>query len=195
MKYLFFISAFLLTTSGLVGQQAFDFSAVAGLNLAQLDGDLLAGYDKPGLSVGGRLSYGIRKEMDLCLEMLYSVRGSQEQLFGDDISATTLQYLEMPILFSYKDWLIPDEGYHKVRVEGGLSYAVLFNFESENTLYRNIGEDIREYDVSYILGVGYNFGPRLGCSFRYTRSLVDLYRPVGASLVSYFLTLRAEYTF
>ena len=185
----------LFATSQMHGQVGFDFKAVVGLTLAQLDGDMLAGYNKPGISVGGRLSYALADEMDLSLEMLYSSRGSQEQLFGSNINATTLQYIELPVIFSYKDWFIEGEDYHKVRVEAGLSYGFLFDFESENTLYRNIGEEIQESDLSYVLGAGYQFTKRIGISLRYTRSLIDLYRPEDASLISYFLTLRAEYTF
>lgn len=189
------IVALLFASGQMYSQAGFDFKAVVGLTLAQLDGDMLAGYNKPGISVGGRLSYALQDEMDISLEMLYSSRGSQEQLFGSDINTTNLQYIELPIIFSYKDWLIEGEDYHKVRIEAGLSYGILFDFESENTLYRDIGEEIRDSDLSYVLGAGYQFTKRIGMSLRYTRGLIDLYRPEDASLISYFLTLRAEYTF
>lgn len=179
-------------------QQGFKGTAVVGVNLAQIDGDGLAGYDKPGISAGLRLSYPIKPVMDLSMELLYSTRGSQEKLFGNDDSAglgtTNLKYIEIPLTISYKDWLIEGEGYHKVKAEGGISLGYLFDVESRNTTYNDGIGNLRDQDLSYLLGASYNVNKHLGFTFRYTRSLIDLYQLEGR-LLSYFLTFRTDYTF
>lgn len=178
-------------------QQGFKGGLILGTNFSQIDGDMLAGYDKVGLSAGLRLSYPIKPQMDLSLEMLYSVRGSQEKLFGDGnsgVGKTSLRYLELPFVFSYKDWHMADENYHKVKVDAGLSAGYLFDVDSDNLIYRDDIGNLREYDVSWLAGISYNFTRHIGTTVRYNRSLVDLYKG-DILLVSYFVTLRLDYNF
>lgn len=197
MKRLFFTFLVFGTCLSIQAQTGFKGSAILGINFAQIDGDGLAGYDKPGISAGFRLSYPLEKRMDLSLEMLYSTRGSQENLFGGGdagLGTTNLRYIELPIIYSFKDWFIEGENYHKVKAEGGLSLGYLFDVESENTTYIDGIGNLTEYDLSYILGVSYNATRNIGFTFRYTRSLVDLYQLEGR-LLSYFITFRTDYNF
>ncbi|MBC7884449.1 MAG: PorT family protein [Saprospiraceae bacterium] len=175
--------------------QGFKATGLVGLNASQIDGDNLYGFNKLGLSLGGRLSYVTDKSYDFALEMLYSQRGSALNFFnnepGDKI---VLNYFEIPVVFSLRDWYIEDKSYYKVRVESGFSYGYLFRIEAsgfEESFFR-------KHDVSWLVGVGLNFSSRIGVSIRYTTSLQKMYRDPSASqstLLSYFLTLRTEFSF
>jgi len=110
-------------------QQKFKGAIVGGINLSQIDGDELAGFNKIGLTGGFKLNYPVATKTDLSVEMLYSGRGSNSVLgFGGNGSVNVaLQYLEAPILVRFKDWYIEDSDYHKASAHAGLSVGYLFD--------------------------------------------------------------------
>ncbi len=171
--------------------QIFNASALLGMNASQIDGDGYFGYDRLGWHAGGRLSVRAGKRQDISLEMLYSERGSSSSLFNSPDSARfSLSYLEVPVIFSVKDWFLEKENYHKVRVDAGLSGGYLFGTKvpkfEEN--------DYRKLDLTWLVGIGFHFQKHIACSIRYTNSIFDLLqKEVNGNNVtfrSYFLTFR-----
>lgn len=189
---LFIILGVLYTTD--VNAQRFKGTAVFGLNLAQIDGDALAGFSKLGLTGGVKLAYPIKENMDINLEMLYSQRGSNAGFgFGNqDNSFTDLKYIEIPIYVDLKDWFIEDDDYHKVSAHAGLNMSYLFDIESSNGSYSNNIDNYNRYNIGYLLGVGYMFTKKLGASVRYSRAFNSI---VDNKSISYWVTIRTEYTF
>lgn len=179
--------------------QGFKGSAVLGFNASQIDGDDLYGYNKVGLTGGIRIGYPVMDKADLNLEFLFSQRGSQADLsFSDDIRRISLNYIEIPVVFSYKDWLIEEDGYYKVRAEAGLSYGYLFDVSTSNGGFDGTVGDFRRDDISLILGAGYRLNRRWSFTARYTRGLRKIYYDADADVdgfLSYFITLRSEFNF
>lgn len=194
-QLIFFTFCILLCYSSEVVGQRFKAAAIIGANAAQIDGDSLYGFERIGLTVGGRLSYANEKSWDVALEMLYSQRGSADGLLKKNSDrGIALHYLEIPLLFSLRDWYIEDGKYYKVRAEGGFSYGQLFQTDAVGY---NVDE-LKKYDVSWIVGAGVNFTRMFGMSLRYTSSLVDLNPNAlleGSRFKSYFITLRGEINF
>lgn len=192
-QYLFILSLICLVPSSMYGQR-FKAMGIFGANTAQIDGDTLYGFKKLGISAGARLSYSNEKTWDIALEMLYSQRGSSENLFNSNKGRNiNLNFIEWPVIFSLRDWYQESEKYYKVRAEGGLSYGYLFGAEAN-------GYDVSEvlkHDVSWLVAGGINFSKRLGMSMRYTSSFLNLYNGPRNDIKykSYFLTLRTEYQF
>lgn len=174
--------------------QRFKAAGVLGTNVAQIDGDNLYGFKKIGLHTGVRLSYVNNKTFDLALEMLYSQRGSSVNFVNNlPEEKISLNYFELPVIVSLRDWYIEDKGYYKVRADGGLSYGYLFGAKSS-------GIDVNQlktHDLSWLLGIGLNINKTLGFSLRYTSSFMDLYKdtPDIVSYKSYFITFRSEVNF
>ncbi len=177
-----------------IWSQRFKAAAILGTNLSQIDGDNLYGFKKIGLSAGGRLSYANEKTLDVALEMLYSQRGSSVNFFNNtNEEKIKLNYLELPIILSLRDWYIEKDGYYKVRAEGGLSYGYLFGADAT-------GFDVsvlKNHDISWLLGIGLNVSKRLGFALRYTSSFTDMYNDPAdvVNFKSYFITFRTEINF
>ena len=188
----------------LSGQPGFKGGLVLGLNASQIDGDFHAGYDKLGLSGGLQTSITLKERSRLALEFLYSGRGSQSAIISgvaQPVQRIHLDYIEIPLIYQYNDWLI-DELYYKVRAELGVSYGFLtrVNIKNSSPLYNN-GDNFNKQDLSILFGAGYMFNKNWGVNIRYTRSLTRLYRfevpnePIYRNLIGYFLSFRAEYYF
>lgn len=172
--------------------QKFGGGLILGFNASQIDGDELAGYHKIGWDAGLNTSYNLNDPWQINLDLLYSQRGSRTSFFltdNTDIRKITLNYLEVPLYVSYKDWEI-DENFYKVQGFAGLSYGKLFSVKNL------LGEDdinsdnFLKNDLSYLIGAKLMFTRHIGISGRYTRSFVKLYKDPddGAkSLNSYFL--------
>ncbi len=174
--------------------QRFKGSAVFGINLAQIDGDALAGFNKLGLTGGVKLAYPIKDNVDINLEMLYSQRGSNAGFgFGSQAeSYTDLKYLEIPIYANIMDWFITDEDYHKVKAHAGLNFSYLFDVASSNGVVSNDIDTYNRNNIGYLLGVDYMFTKNLGLTLRYSRAFNSI---VDNRAISYWITVRTEYSF
>lgn len=196
----FIITSFIVISYSVACAQGFKAGIIMGLNTAQIDGDLLFGYNKIGLSAGGRVGYWLKDNMEVSVEFLFSRRGAKERLFNSsefnpDISLT---YLELPIVYSVKDWWIEKENYHKVRADIGVSTGYLFQSDANFDQFVEILPDLKTIDFSYLVAVGMNFTKNIGVSIRYTRSLTPIFGPTAwgtERMLSYFLTFRTEYNF
>jgi len=194
--FLLFCIAFFQQVS--YGQSPFGGYLVLGGNAAQINGDLLAGYHKFGLTGGVGVSYKFKENMDFSAELLYSQRGAKNQLFppSNRNFYINLNYAEIPFLFTIKDWFIEDGKYYKVKAHTGLSFGNLISSDTNIEELRPKVEASRTRDLSFIVGADYYFSSKIGFTVRYTRSLLKMYEnPIDASdyLLGYFLTFRMEY--
>lgn len=194
---------FFIAISIEIHAQKFSASLLLGVNAAQIEGDELAGFNKPGIHGGLRVAYPLKEKVDIGLELLYSQRGSRSPLSAPIAVVTNLDYISIPLFINFKDWYIEDEKYFKVRAEGGLSYGYLFDVDStDDLLIEGIG-NYRKHDVSIHAGVSYSFRPKWTFTTRYSHSLFSMYsreitqngNPTGqvVGLLGYFLTFRLEY--
>jgi hypothetical protein len=180
--------------------QSGDFNAaiLLGVNLSQIDGDLLRGYNQPGLNAGARLSYGISHSQDLSIEFLYSQKGAKESLFRSSQNQLNirLNYVDFPLIYTLKDWFVENDKYHKIRLDFGLSPGYLFRADTPGEIFQTEIENAKNADVSWLAGVAWHFSINTAFSIRYTRSLTDLHGPTSFGterMLNYFLSFRMEY--
>ncbi len=197
-KHLIFIIVYVFFSLSLVAQKEEDKSSlfkggiVAGFNAAQLDGDQFRGYSKLGLHAGIKVKYRIKEKMALHMEMLYSMRGSSEKLKkssnGNVQTRIKLDYVEIPLLFSYKEW--------KIDFHSGVSFGRLIR-SSTNDFSSFTSESFRKNEISIILGATYLFNEHFGGTLRFARSVTNaLKNDVNAdALLGHLLTFRVEYYF
>lgn len=172
--------------------QKFGGGLILGFNASQIDGDELAGYNKIGWDAGLNTSYNLKNPWQINIDLLYSQRGSRTSFFltgNTDIRKITLNYLEIPLYVSYKDWEIEDN-FYKVQGFAGLSFGKLFSVKNLLDEEDINSDNFLKNDLSYLIGAKLMFTRYIGVSGRYTRSFVKLYKDSDdgtKSLNSYFL--------
>lgn len=194
--------AFFLLAQNVVAQQRFKAGLIFGLNASQIRGDEFAGYKKLGLHGGLRATAMLNEKMDLVIEMLYSQRGSFQSLplspAGD--MKINLQYAEVPIMVSYKDWYKEEEEYYKVQAVSGFSYGRLIEASAIGSFHDTEVENFNSNDVSIALGADVFLTKHFAIGGRWTRSLNLLFNnkkhnPNLDALLGYFLSFRGMYVF
>lgn len=170
----------------LTAQPRFRAGPVLGLTASQIDGDLSAGYNKLGFQSGLRVIARLKGRTEASMEILYSQRGCQNELIPSEFDpnpfALTLSYIEVPIQWHFKDWLIEYDdasyNYYRVSFNGGLSYARLFGSKVDddfNWLNGVAPDYLEKNDLSLVIGASFYANRHLGFTARWNRSLVLLY--------------------
>ena len=188
----------------------FRAAVVGGLNAAQIDGDDLAGYNKPGLRGGLRAITYLSPNSDLVFDILYSERGSRQ--LGDPTFATfdqifRLQYIEVPVMYTIKDWLDEASDYYRVQAYGGLVFSRLFGSEAINVSpFEQEQENYNEFSIGFTLGAAYNLSDNFSIGIHFNRNFTLLYRhrahvgpgnvPIyDRNLLEHYWTLQGVYAF
>ncbi len=203
MKHFLLITLYCTLFLAVHGQQRFKAGLVLGVTAAQINGDNSAKFNKLGLNAGLKVNTVLTEKSDFILEILLSQRGSQTELIpnsGIQQQKIHLDYIEVPIIFNYKDWLDKNEDYYKMHFNAGLSYGRLFNTRFDNSPLEEAGPFFRENDFSWLVGVTFFMNEQVGFFARYNRSMNLLFKSTAAnpntnSLLSYFLSFGGNYVF
>lgn len=158
--------------------QRFNASIIAGINLSQLDGDDLNGYNRIGLNAGGKVAAVLSDRLELNLELLYSQKGSSRSKtdgYRSSFDDIRLNFVKVPIYLSFSDW--------KFKVNAGFSYARLINY-TVNDVFDGDVTDLFDYHpniFSYVIGATYYFRENIGLDIHWTKSISDIQGDSGAN--------------
>lgn len=158
-------------------QSNFTGGIIAGGSLSQIAGDEAYGYNKPSYLVGVKAGYKFKSRLNLEVEFLYNTKGSQRGRQFNYLPFWTIEfnYLEIPLLAGYKDWL-SDKGFYHMVFYGGVSYALMLNNKLTNPKYQPLlVNDLNRNEVSFILGATYNITKNLGVTARYNRAITKVW--------------------
>lgn len=170
MKQLLF-SLLIMTLPFLTIAQDGTFKAglIGGFNAAQIDGDLLAGYNKFGFHAGGTVAVQVADKWRTSIEFLYSQKGSRssadEVINHGFVTRFSLDYVEIPVMINYVDG-----GF---MLNAGLSFGRVVRVREVF-----IGADLLELEGQYfnkntgnlLAGLGYFFNDHVGIEVRYSYS-------------------------
>ncbi|MBK8502795.1 MAG: PorT family protein [Saprospiraceae bacterium] len=175
--------------------QTFRGGLVFGANASQINGDFIAGFNKIGLHLGLKVASDIREKTAWSIELLYNERGSRTGSQFTDPFTIFINYVEIPVLLSFKDWQQKD--YYKMHFEAGASLGRIINEKVKDVGGNANIEGLNQTDLSLIVGATIYSNQHLGFTVRYTHS-VNLLRderkhPGLSRYRGYFLTLRAVY--
>lgn len=187
-----FWGLFLLVMS-LSAQDRFKASGVLGLNLSQIDGDLLNGFDQPGLHAGMHVSAILTERWELGVELLYNQQGSRRNIYSNSQSIydnIRLNVVEAPVQILFNEW--------KFQLGAGLSYARIINAKVIDVSGADItdSQNFRDDLINVVLGGTFNFSERWGLNVRWSRSLNNLRQNKADGLfVARSLGIRGVYYF
>ena len=194
----------------LAQQPRFRAAVVGGLNAAQIDGDDLAGYNKPGLRGGLRAITYLSPKSDLVFDILYSERGSRrlgDPTFGSFDNVIRLQYIEVPVMYTIKDWLDEESDYYRVQAYGGLVFSRLFSSNVLNAPpFDEQQDNFNQFSLGFTLGAAYNLSDAFSIGIHFNRNLTWLYNNLNfrgpgnvpiydRKLLEHYWTLQGVYAF
>lgn len=202
MKYglvILLLLSFLVWSDDATAQRRFEGGLTVGMNASQINGDDFAGYNKFGIRGGVRANTILGDRSYVMLEILFSHRGSASvtnDLVLDKVKINT-NFIEVPVLFSYKDWEMED--YYKMHGHIGLSYSRLINVTTEGSLYVNETDNFNDNMLGFVLGASFFATKNLSFDLRFNRGITWLYNnknnPNQNSLFEYFFSIQAAYRF
>jgi hypothetical protein len=169
--------------------KVFTGGIAAGFNLAQVDGDMYFGYNKPGLCAGGFVRIHFAPRLSTQIEMLYSQKGSR----GDAVIESPylgkyvakchigLNYVSVPVTLQYR--------YSSVTIEAGASYSRLVKTNEWIVAEPPVIVDVvknrfNNTDLEYVFGAGTKVYKHLFLNLRFQYSILTI-RPIDRVPYSY----------
>lgn len=167
----------------LVSAQDFNFFALGGPVVSQIDGDHFGGYNKMGAVFGVGVSHDINTEWSALMELEYIQKGKGSYNADDgSTNKIVLNYFQLPLLINYH--LLDN-----FSIESGISLGYLFS----DKFYQN-GEINTHpiytpyfYDIDWLLGATYTLSDEWKLNLRFSYSIIpmgniyenpeDFYRP------------------
>ncbi len=192
MRYIFVIALVMFISLSSQAQR-FKGHLTGGFNMAQIDGDRLAGYNKIGANGGIGVSTILSERWQVSTEFAFSQLGALRSRNDDPASIydkIALNTVEVPLLAHFLDW--------KFHFKAGLVYNRLISYEIIDVT----GEDITDLsqfsndNVAAMLGVTYFWNEHWGLDFRWAKAITDLEsNPNNGRLINKWISFKAIYVF
>ena len=183
--------AFLLLLGATLPAQTFQASLLAGINLAQVEGDDLLGFHQPGLNAGARVVAVLGEHWRVGPELLFNQQGARRTrntTTNSSLDRIRLTTVALPLMAYYRQ--------HSLEAGAGLSYQRLIDYRLTDRRGNDVTdtETLRSDGLALHLDASLYFSERLGFNFRWSRYLTDLQEGTGPRFVPRSLDLRFLYT-
>ena len=168
MKHIILIYLGIFLFSGRSEGQQFKGSIISGLTLSQIDGDLLSGFNQPGLRGGLHLDSRLNDRWSLAMEMAFSQAGSRRQLTdspGAILHKIRLNQVEVPLIVQFTEW--------KFKVGTGFIYQRLFNYALKDIAGYDVTEfySFRNNHLSFLAACTVQFNEGWGMMLSWSKSI------------------------
>lgn len=172
--FIFSLLALFVASNTLVAQNLSGGIAL-GANASQVDGDLVSGYSKVGLSLGGFVTYEFNDRLALQPEILFEQLGSATQGVGLLLNTN---HISVPILLQATIPVDLGGGAQNVQLQAGPVIGVLLSARDQN---RDLTASLSRTDLRAVAGVGYRFTDRWSLLVRWGYSVLS-FVPTNATL-------------
>jgi len=190
-KYIYWILLLLSGTAFQSHAQAVKGALIGGVNLSQVDGDEIYGFNRVGANVGAAAIIPFTDMWSLTLETIFSMEGSRQKgvegewkegsdkypppydtgwFYINGAYDLHLDYVRVPIVFHYND--------RNLGLGAGFQYGRLVRVkEQEQDIYnttQKAEEAYRNNDFSILADIKYRIYGGLFINFRYSYSLLSI---------------------
>jgi hypothetical protein len=203
MKKPILFSLFLFLSIHLSAQNRFSGGAFGGMNFAQIDGDFQQGYRKKMFSGGIRAAMILTRNFDIGTELMYNGKGAlpstTDRSSRNPNFFMTMHYAEAGLMANFH-FEQNEAGFNQKTFSIGVSYGRLLQSTNEisklnlvDTIQTKLflQENLRNSDVSFVVGFSYRFTPKIGLSLRHAYSLTPFFErelpPRRTTQKEYFL--------
>jgi hypothetical protein len=199
LKLLFLLLFFATQLAAQSNNQRFEGGLVAGINLSQIDGDLLDGFNQPGFHAGAKVNAIITERWRAGIELLYAQQGASRHRLDNPVAAyekIRINTVEVPVLAHFRDW--------KIDATAGFSYSRVINYEIIDVTGEDVSDQIpfSPNIYSVVLGVSFRLNEDWAIEFRWSRWMNNIREddivmiPGGeGKFFGRNLTFRGAYTF
>lgn len=142
-------------------------SIISGINVSQIHGDDLGGYNKLGLAFGVSVHRQFSDNLLFKPEILYIQKGSSTSSNDSYNYSIKLNYLDIPILLGYRinDLFI---------IEGGPAFGVLISSKQGSGNFFSTFENVNKLNFETLLGIEYRALENLSIKMRYGVSAISI---------------------
>lgn len=171
-----FLLLFLFSES--ITAQSIRGELITGLNLAQVDGDEVVGYRKPGFNGGVGAALPIGGQWTISIETLFSQKGAYKKYPLEYIDSLGLPYYNLRLNYAEIPFMLHYNDKNKLIFGAGFSYGRLVDMtEIEHGLNKgwttpNGPYNIGDWDI--ILDIRFRVFWRAYFNFRYSYSIVPI---------------------
>lgn len=185
MKKLLFIAAISLGVVVSANAQETKFGVKAGVNLANVTGDVEETDMAIGFQVGGYVHLGLSDAFAIQPELLFDNKGFSQE-FGDETFRTTLNYITIPVLAKY---MITD-GLH---IHAGPQVGILMSATDDDG--EDISDGLKSTDFGIAAGAGYSLDSGLNFFARYSTSLSTISDEDDFDIMNSVISVGVGYSF
>jgi opacity protein-like surface antigen len=141
---------------------------ILGILGAQIDGDRLGGFDKPGLITGMAMEMKIAKRLSLQPEIVYNQKGARSNSKSLYFAIIRLSYIN---LNGSLNLYLRDN----IALQGGLYYSILFRAKADvGGGFVDASKVYNKTDFGYLVGIDYRFTPKTSINLRLEYSLTSI---------------------
>ncbi|NLL28533.1 MAG: PorT family protein [Bacteroidales bacterium] len=167
--------------------QSFQGKIICGLNLAQVDGDEVVGYRKPGFNTGVGAAFPFGKSWLVSLETIFNQKGAYKKFSPDDRFNAVLpyynlrlNYAEIPLLIQYNDKNIVTGGigfsYGRLVSGKEIEHGVKIDWKNNSPYSKN--------DFNVLVDVSFRVYQKMHFNFRYAYSMYRIRNRIFDNTVS-----------
>ena len=185
MKKLIFLSAAVLALiSFSANAQETKFGAKAGVNLANVTGDLENTDMAIGFQVGGYVHLGLSDAFAIQPELLFDNKGYSIDA-GDETIRTSLSYITVPVLAKY---MITES----LDLHAGPQIGILMSATTDG---EDSSDGLKSTDFGAAVGAGYSLKSGLNFFARYSTSLSTISDSDDFDVMNSVISVGAGYSF
>lgn len=165
------------------------FGVKAGLNLANLSGDVDNNSSRLSFQVGGFAEFKLSDKFAIQPELLYSAQGTKLDVGASEDVVLALDYINIPVMAKY---FATEKLSLEVGPQIGFLTSAKAKFDGES---EDIKDGLKSTDFGVNFGLGYNFTENISAGLRYNLGLSNIADDDNADLKNGVFALSVGYKF